>query len=97
MLPEEVSQQLARYLISTTSGSPSHNTSRTTISTANLVSSMPFTFDAEDVQPLQTLVTPELPSREEIEAHGIDHWPYRSWCKVCVEGLAASAITVMGT
>ena len=44
------------------------------------------TYDVEDVQPLQTLTTPELPSREEIESHRVDHWPYRSWCKECVEG-----------
>ena len=44
------------------------------------------TVDVEDVQPLQKLITPELPSREEIEAHRIDHWPYRSWCRECVEG-----------
>ena len=43
-------------------------------------------FDAEDVQPLETMITPELPSREQIEAHRVDHWPYRSWCKECVEG-----------
>ena len=35
-------------------------------------------FDAEDVQPLETMITPELPSREHIEAHRVDHWPYRS-------------------
>ena len=45
------------------------------------------TFDAEDVQPLKTLVTPELPSREVIEEHRIDHWPYRTWCDECNEGL----------
>ena len=39
------------------------------------------TFDAEDVQPQQTLTTPELPSRAVIEEHRIDHWPYRSWCE----------------
>ena len=42
-------------------------------------------FDADDVQPLETMITPELPSREQIEAHRVDHWPYRSWCKECVE------------
>ena len=43
-------------------------------------------YDAEDVQPLRTLATPELPSREVIEAHRIDHWPYRSWRDECNEG-----------
>ena len=44
------------------------------------------TIDDEDVQPQQVLNTPDLPSREVIEAHRIDHWPYRSWCRECVEG-----------
>ena len=43
-------------------------------------------FDAEDVQPQQTLRTPELPSRSVIEEHRIDHCPYRCWCDECVEG-----------
>ena len=41
-------------------------------------------YDAEDVQPQQVLATPELPPRDEIETHRIDHWPYRSWCEHCV-------------
>ena len=45
------------------------------------------TYDAEDVQPHKSLTTPELPSREVIEAHRIDHWPYRTWCDECNEGL----------
>ena len=45
------------------------------------------TFDAEDVQPQRAMTTPELPSREVIEAHRIDHWPYRTWCDECNEGL----------
>ena len=44
------------------------------------------TFDVEDCQPMKTLATPELPSREIIEAHRIDHWPPRSWCDECNEG-----------
>ena len=42
--------------------------------------------DAEDVEPLRTLPTPELPSRPEIEKHRIDHWPPRTWCDEYVEG-----------
>ena len=41
------------------------------------------TFQAEDVQPQKVIATPELPSREVIEAHRIDHWPYRTWCDEC--------------
>ena len=40
----------------------------------------------EDVQPMQSLSTPELPSRDAIEEHRIDHCPYRDWCDECVEG-----------
>ena len=46
-------------------------------------------FDAEeieDVQPQQSLKTPELPPHAVVEAHRIDHWPPRSWCKECNEG-----------
>ena len=42
--------------------------------------------DVEDVQPIRGLPTPTLPSRAEIEAHRIDHWPPRSWCEECNEG-----------
>ena len=42
--------------------------------------------DAEDVQPIRTLKTPELPSLKDIEEHRIDHCPYRCWCAECVEG-----------
>ena len=34
---------------------------------------------AEDVQPMPTLETPELSSREAVEEHRTDHAPYRSW------------------
>ena len=45
------------------------------------------TFEAEDVQPQKVIATPELPSREVIEAHRVDHWPYRTWCDECNEGM----------
>ena len=54
------------------------------------------TIDAEDVQPQQILKTPELPSRAEIEAHRIDHWPYRSWCDECVEGFGRERVHAHG-
>ena len=43
-------------------------------------------FDAEDVQPQQSLKTPLLPPRAVIEEHRIDHWPPRTWCDECNEG-----------
>ena len=42
--------------------------------------------DAEDVQPIRKLKTPELPSREAVEEQRIDNCHYRSWCDECVEG-----------
>ena len=42
--------------------------------------------DAEDVQPIRTLKTLELPLREAVEEHRVNHCPYRSWCDECVEG-----------
>ena len=53
---------------------------------ANPAEEVEGTFDVEDSQPLKTLTTPELPSREIIEAHRVDHWPPRSWCDECNEG-----------
>ena len=43
--------------------------------------------EVEDAQPQQSLKTPELPSRAMIEEHRIDHWPPRSWCDECNEGV----------
>ena len=47
--------------------------------------------DAEDVQPVKGLYTPEMPSRAVIEQHRVDHWPYRSWCDECNEGFGREA------
>ena len=40
---------------------------------------------AEDVQPVHSLKTFELPARAEVEEHRVGHCPYRSWCDECVE------------
>ena len=42
--------------------------------------------EAEDVQPQQTISTPQVQPQAVIEDHRIDHCPYRSWCDECVEG-----------
>ena len=42
----------------------------------------------EETEPRDSLPTPELPSKSEIDDHNIDHCPYRSWCRFCVEGRA---------
>ena len=42
--------------------------------------------EAEDVQPRQTLITPTLPTQQEIDDHMVDHTPYRAWCDACVAG-----------
>ena len=42
----------------------------------------------EEVAPRDSLPSPELPSQSEIDDHNVDHCPYRSWCRHCVEGRA---------
>ena len=34
--------------------------------------------------PIKAKKRPATPSRQEIEDHEIDHYPYRSWCRACV-------------
>ena len=41
---------------------------------------------SEDVEPLQTAPSPELPSAKVVEEHRHLHIPYRDWCKFCVLG-----------
>ena len=40
----------------------------------------------EDVAPARHAASPSQPSQEEVERHRVDHNPFRSWCKQCVEG-----------
>ena len=42
----------------------------------------------EETAPRDSLPNPELPSQSEIDDHNVDHCPYRSWCRHCVEGRA---------
>ena len=42
----------------------------------------------ENVQPVRTGPSPVKPSAEEVEAHRITHYPFRSWCQWCVWGKA---------
>ena len=42
----------------------------------------------EETAPRDSLPSPELPSQSEIDDHNVDHCPYRSWCRHCVEGRA---------
>ena len=41
----------------------------------------------EGVVPRQ-VSTPEQPTRREIEEHELTHYPYKAWCKFCVQGRA---------
>ena len=34
------------------------------------------------------MITPAMPSQEEMDLHRIVHLPYRLWCPECVEGFA---------
>ena len=40
----------------------------------------------EESQPVDTLPTPNMPTQSERDDHDLTHYPYRSWCKHCVEG-----------
>ena len=43
--------------------------------------------NAEDeCAPKRNAPDPGRPSKEEVEAHRVDHLPYRSWCEHCVQG-----------
>ena len=37
-------------------------------------------------EPRDSLPTHDLPSQSVVDDHNIDHCPYRSWCRHCVEG-----------
>ncbi len=44
-------------------------------------------FEAEEEsEVIRQLPTPEMPTRSEFLDHCVTHYPYRSWCKHCVEG-----------
>ena len=40
----------------------------------------------EDHAPRRTAPDPGQPTAEEEAEHRVDHYPYRSWCRHCVEG-----------
>ena len=43
----------------------------------------------QEVEPLKKRPNPFLPSSEEIDDHRCaGHYPYRGWCRECVEGRA---------
>ena len=44
----------------------------------------------EESVPRRKVPDPKLPSPEEVAAHNIDHYPYRSWCDHCVRGQAVN-------
>ncbi len=40
----------------------------------------------QEVEPLKTAPSPELPSEAMVEEHRCDHTPYRTWCIHCRRG-----------
>ena len=44
--------------------------------------------DEDDSPPRKLARDPGQPTREEVEAHRVDHMPFRSWCPYCVKGRA---------
>ena len=45
----------------------------------------------EEAQELKQSREPNLPSKEEIEAHRRTHYPFRNWCKFCIMGRGLGA------
>ena len=39
-----------------------------------------------EAAPRRTAPDPGQPTREEVDEHRVDHYPYRSWCEFCVKG-----------
>ena len=39
-----------------------------------------------EAAPRRTAPDPGQPTREEVEEHRVDHFPFRSWCEFCVKG-----------
>ena len=44
--------------------------------------------DEQEVEPVAVAPNPMLPSASQVEEHRVTHYPYRSWCRECVEGKA---------
>ena len=42
--------------------------------------------DAGDLRTMMKMTNPKLPSKEDVEAHELNHLPYRNWCPHCVKG-----------
>ena len=40
----------------------------------------------EEIEASKVLPTPVLPSQADIDKHMLDHFPYRPWCGMCVNG-----------
>jgi hypothetical protein len=47
--------------------------------------------DAGDLRTMKKMTNPKLPSKEDVEAHELNHLPYRNWCPHCVKGRGVEA------
>ena len=45
----------------------------------------------EEVQPLASAKTPQMPTLSQLREHRETHIPYRCWCEECVEGFGKEA------
>ena len=41
----------------------------------------------EEAAPVSSLPSPDMPTQSELDDHDLTHYPHRSWCRHCVEGL----------
>ena len=44
--------------------------------------------ECQEAELMKTFKTQVLPTREAVEEHRVDHYPYREQCDECVEGAA---------
>ena len=43
------------------------------------------------VRRLARILSPQLPSKEEVDEHNLTHLPFRNWCHHCIKGTGRSA------
>ena len=47
--------------------------------------------DQEETREPDMMCKPCMPSQAEVDLHNATHWPFRSWCPICVMGRGQEA------
>ena len=50
--------------------------------------------NAGDSRSMRKMHDPKLPSKAEVEAHNLNHLPYRSWCRTACVGVEWKSVIV---